>query len=71
MRRFATIEDGAFATSHREGPDGIVRHASVAAPRCLWADALTKVVVATADAGHPLLERFGARAWLHDSPGNA
>jgi len=71
VRRFATIEDGAFATSHREGPDGIVRHASVAAPRCLWADALTKVVVATADAGHPLLERFGARAWLHDSPGNA
>ena len=71
VRRFATIEDGAFATSRREAADGVARHASVAAPRCLWADALTKVVVATADAGHPLLERFGARAWLHDSPGNA
>ncbi|HZW74699.1 MAG TPA: FAD:protein FMN transferase [Caldimonas sp.] len=67
VRRFATIEDGAFATSHREGPDGVARHASVAAPRCLWADALTKVVVATANASHPLLERLGARAWLHDS----
>jgi thiamine biosynthesis lipoprotein len=67
-RRFATIEDGAFATSRRDGPDGIARHASVAAPRCLWADALTKVVVATANASHPLLARFGARGWLHGSP---
>jgi thiamine biosynthesis lipoprotein len=66
VRRFATIEDGAFATSRREAADGVERHASVAAPRCLWADALTKVVVATANASHPLLARFGARGWLHD-----
>ena len=66
VRRFATIEDGAFATSRREAADGIARHASVAAPRCLWADALTKVVVVTANASHPLLARFGARGWLHD-----
>jgi thiamine biosynthesis lipoprotein len=68
VRRFATLEDGAFATSRREGPDGASRHASVAAERCLWADALTKVVVATGNASHPLLERFGARGWLHSSP---
>lgn len=68
VRRFATLEDGAFATSRREDPDGASRHASVAAQRCLWADALTKVVVATGDASHPLLARFGARGWLHGSP---
>jgi thiamine biosynthesis lipoprotein len=68
VRRFATLEDGAFATSRGEGPDGASRHASVAAERCLWADALTKVVVATGNARHPLLARFGARGWLHGSP---
>jgi thiamine biosynthesis lipoprotein len=68
VRHFATLEDGAFATSRREAPDGASRHASVAAQHCLWADALTKVVVATGNASHPLLERFGARAWLHGSP---
>ena len=61
VRRFATLADGAFATS-RLGRAG---HASVAAPECLWADALTKVVLFSGDASHPLLERFGARAWLH------
>jgi thiamine biosynthesis lipoprotein len=61
VRRFATLADGAFATS-RLGDAG---HASVAAPECLWADALTKIVIASGDASHPLLERFGARAWLH------
>jgi len=61
VRRFATLADGAFATS-RLGRAG---HASVAAPECLWADALTKVVLFSGDAKHPLLDRFGARAWLH------
>ena len=65
VRRFATIADGAFATSRRVGADGQVRHASVAAPTCLWADALTKIVVASGAADHPLLARFGAQAWLH------
>ncbi|HEX6019509.1 MAG TPA: FAD:protein FMN transferase [Burkholderiaceae bacterium] len=40
-------------------------HVSVAAPTCLLADALTKVVAASADLHHPLLARCGARAWLH------
>jgi thiamine biosynthesis lipoprotein len=40
-------------------------HASVAAPLCLWADALTKIVAASGDASHPLLARHDARAWLH------
>jgi hypothetical protein len=31
----------------------------------VWADALTKIVVASGDVEHPLLARFGARAWLH------
>jgi hypothetical protein len=38
---------------------------SVAAPRGLWADALTKIVAASGDTRHPLLARLGACAWLH------
>jgi thiamine biosynthesis lipoprotein len=38
---------------------------SVAAPRCLWADALTKIVAISGDAAHPLLARHGAKAWQH------
>ena len=57
---FADLRDGAFATSRLP-----VGHASVAAEECLWADALTKLVVASGDARHPLLERYGAVAWLH------
>lgn len=40
-------------------------HVSVAAPSCVLADALTKVVALSGDATHPLLARHGARAWLH------
>ena len=74
-RRFAALADGAFATSRfaadsrcrAVGRDGraVHAHASVAAPTCLWADALTKVVAASADARHPLLARYDAQAWLH------
>lgn len=67
VRRFATIADGAFATSRIAEARGGARYASVAAPCCFWADALTKVVVAKGDAIDPLLARFGARAWLHES----
>ena len=72
VRAFAILGDGAFATSHftaasRSRLHGAARpaHASVAAPACLWADALTKVVAASGDAAHPALARFGAQAWLH------
>ena len=78
VRPFATVADGAFATSHYEptsralahapGHDGPVRlHASVAAPECLWADALTKVVVCSGDVRHPLLTPHGAQAWIHSN----
>ncbi|MDP9043253.1 MAG: thiamine biosynthesis protein ApbE, partial [Pseudomonadota bacterium] len=80
VRPFATLRDGAFATSHfggtaravlqvadasacdRPGPRA---HVSVAAPCCLWADALTKVVAASGDTQHPLLRIHGASAWHH------
>ncbi|GAA4030929.1 FAD:protein FMN transferase [Actimicrobium antarcticum] len=38
--------------------------ASVLAPTCMIADALTKIVMATGDAQHPLLARFAARALI-------
>jgi FAD:protein FMN transferase len=76
VRPFATLRDGAFATSHfdrcsrsRIASDERARpvraHVSVAAPLCLWADALTKVVAISGDTSHPLLARFDASAWLH------
>jgi thiamine biosynthesis lipoprotein len=65
VHRFATLADGAFATSRLADTQGCVRHVSVAAPLCLWADALTKLVVVTGEARHPLLAGFGAQAWVH------
>jgi thiamine biosynthesis lipoprotein len=76
VRRFGSLRDGSFATSHFgaasrsrlcAGCDSrpMFAHVSVAAPECLWADALTKVVAASGDVSHPLLARHDARAWLH------
>jgi thiamine biosynthesis lipoprotein len=76
-RDFATLRDGAFASSafgrgcRSQLAGGAAASAagmariSVAAPRCLWADALTKVVAASGDITHPLLARCGAQAWWH------
>jgi FAD:protein FMN transferase len=74
VREFARLSDGAFATSHyapgsRSATLGGVRaHVSVAAPLCLWADALTKVVSLSGRCDHPLLARYDAAAWRHDAP---
>ncbi|MBS0508690.1 MAG: FAD:protein FMN transferase [Proteobacteria bacterium] len=75
LRPFAQLADGAFATSRfgarcrsqawAGNGRGVSAHVSVAAPSCLWADALTKVVAASGDARHPLLHAHGACAWLH------
>ncbi|HKW82742.1 MAG TPA: FAD:protein FMN transferase [Burkholderiaceae bacterium] len=78
-RPFGDLADGAFATScygddARSQLAGLslsvpstrgTTHVSVAAPLCIWADALTKVVALSGDTSHPLLARHGARAWLH------
>lgn len=37
---------------------------TVAAPRCMAADALTKLVAATGNAQHPLLAHYAAQAWI-------
>jgi thiamine biosynthesis lipoprotein len=71
VRHFGRLHDGAFATSHYAagsrsalfGGAAAVRHVSVLAPSGLWADALTKVVAL--DGASPLLQAFGARAWVH------
>jgi thiamine biosynthesis lipoprotein len=73
VRPFASLCDGAFATSHygaasrssAAAAKPVRAHASVAAPLCLWADALTKLVAISANASHPLLERYEAQAWIH------
>ena len=73
VRDFGTLEQGSFATSYfaphsrstLHASETTARHISVAAPRCVWADALTKIVAASGDLHHPLLARFKAQAWLH------
>jgi len=74
-RPFLALGDGAVATSCLGAQQRsqiwagsgapASAHVSVAAPLCLWADALTKVVAASGDESHPLLAHYGARAWLH------
>ncbi|HEY2031259.1 MAG TPA: FAD:protein FMN transferase [Myxococcales bacterium] len=66
------LREGALATSWfgrraRSRLSGRVRaaHVSVAAPSCMLADALTKVVARSGRLDHPLLERHGATAWVH------
>lgn len=75
------LEDGALASScgtmHGAGSvhvdtrtrssTRIRQHVSVAAPRCVDADALTKVVMALDACSMPILARFDARAFVHDA----
>ncbi len=71
------LADAALATSSAEGGqhlhgvsgeaigDGIT--VSVAASRCMVADALTKVVLADQKVARSVLDVFDAQAWMHDS----
>lgn len=74
VRAFGSLSDGALATSHfgRGARSRLWRadaareaHVSVMAARCLWADALTKVVALSQEPRHPLITALGAQAWLH------
>lgn len=72
---FAHLNDGAFATSHYSAHSrsrlhaarGEVPHAhvSVAAPTCLWADALTKIAALAGPACRDMMDDVGATAWWH------
>lgn len=76
VHQWLELRDGAIATSDftpgaRSELAGTLRaaHVSVAAPECVWADALTKVLAQLGTADHPLaqslLETHGAQAWVH------
>lgn len=76
VRQFADLRQGAMATSYfdKDSRSRLARgqhppvaraHISVAAPQCLWADALTKVVAIRGDTADPILARFQATAWRH------
>lgn len=76
VRPWLTLEDGAVATSDfsagarsRLAARGRAEHVSVAAPRCVWADALTKVLAMLGRPDHPLmadlLRHYQAEAWVH------
>lgn len=75
VQPFAHLREGAFATSHYNAhsrcrlhaPQGEAHpaHVSVAAPTCLWADALTKIAALAGPACHGLMDDVGATAWWH------
>jgi thiamine biosynthesis lipoprotein len=77
VRPWGTLEDGALATSDfRPGARATLAgtgrggYLSVAAPRCAWADALTKVLAQCAqpDQGMAadLLRHYRAQVWVHE-----
>lgn len=51
------------------GSVGATRFVTVTAAECVTADALTKVVMACGAEAEPVLRRFGATAYLHESAG--
>jgi len=77
-RPWMVLSDGALATSDygpgararlAGAPEGRGRHVSVAAPRCMWSDALTKVVAITGRVDHPAVVLRRAVAWVHAEAG--
>lgn len=86
MRPLLQLREGAVATSagyfstrdghsalvdtHQEGSLGHGVSATVCAPRALWADALTKIVLADATAAAPLLRRLRAQAVVLSADGS-
>ena len=56
------------ATSEDDANIG-TRHVSIAAPTCMLADALAKVVAVSGDAADAVLARHGARAFVHAAGG--
>jgi len=70
-----TLRRGALATSDFAPtararlaggrPRGL--HVSVLSPRCLWSDALTKVVALSGRCDHPLISSHQAFAFVHDA----
>jgi thiamine biosynthesis lipoprotein len=60
---------GPHVDGRRRGAPGRRRFVSVVAPRCVTADALTKVVLMRGRRSAPLLRRHGAVAHLHDTNG--
>ena len=60
--------DGVPHSALIDGTDGqpvvVPTSASVLAPSCMLADGLTKIVMASGDAAHPVLARFNATAFI-------
>ena len=72
MHPWLDLRDAALATSYfgEDQPRRLhgavqVRHVSVQAPQCLWADGLTKIIALQGRADEALMRRYHAQAWLH------
>lgn len=62
----ATSDFAPAARSRLAGGAPRARHVSVLSPRCMWSDALTKLVARTGRRDHPLLAALRARAFVHE-----
>jgi thiamine biosynthesis lipoprotein len=58
------FRDDALIAPDTGAVHAIDRTITVAAPRCVFADALTKVVALSGAVHHPLLRELGGQAWL-------
>lgn len=56
--------DDALIVPASRAVHAIDRTVTVAAPRCVFADALTKIVALSGDARHPVVAELGGQAWL-------
>ena len=65
-RRVASPEAGSHVDTRIGASHSACRFATVMAPFCMDADALTKIVMARGAGSRPSLSRFGAWAVLHD-----
>lgn len=66
-RRTNQAQHGSHIDARRGRHVGLPQFVSVAAPLCIDADALTKVVMTQGTCSAPVLEHYGARALVHDA----
>lgn len=67
LRRFGDADVGPHVDGTSGASVGAARFVSVAAPDCLTADALTKIVLAAGPRAEPILCHFGAIAYVYEA----
>lgn len=69
-RAYAAQGSGPHVNGRRQSDTGLDNVATVVAPHCIHADALTKVVLALGEASAPILRQYEAIAYLQHADGH-